>query len=85
MRIGYNQFSISSLLFCLQEKIARLAVDIVRSPDTLLKKLPCVVTGDSVILDECESWFNMTTYILEQYDLAGHLTRLFGLNSWAES
>ena len=58
-----------------------LAVDIVRSPDTLLKKLPCVVTGDSVILDECESWFNMTAYILEQYDLAGHLTRFFGLNS----
>jgi len=54
-------------------------VEIVRSPDALLKKLPCVVTGDSVILDECESWFNMTAHILEQSGLRQKLTRLIDL------
>lgn len=55
-------------------------VDIVRDPDAVLKTLPCVVSGDSVILDECKSWFNMVPYILEEFDLYGGLIRLIKLN-----
>ena len=57
-----------------------VTVEITRSPDALLKRLPCVVTGDSVILDECESWFNLTAYILNQTGLSRSLTRLIRLN-----
>ena len=57
-----------------------VTVEITRSPDTLLKKLPCVVTGDSVILDECAGWFNLTAYILNQTGLSRRLTRLIQLN-----
>lgn len=42
-------------------------VELVRNPDALLKKLPCVVTSDSIILNEAERWFNLTAYILTQY------------------
>jgi len=55
-------------------------VIITPNPDMLLKKLPCVVTGDSVILDGCAGWFNMAAYILDQFDLSGGLTRLIRLN-----
>jgi len=57
-----------------------VTVEITRSPDALLKKLSYVVTGDSIILDECESWFNMTAYILNQAGLSRSLTRLIRLN-----
>jgi len=55
-------------------------VEIVRNPDALLKKLPHIITSDSIILNECESWFNLTEYILEQSDLTGSLTRLIRLD-----
>lgn len=40
-------------------------VRIIRSPDYALKKLPYVTTSDSIILDECVSWFNMMEYIIK--------------------
>ena len=57
-----------------------VTVNITRRPDVLLKKLPCVVTGDFIILDECESWYNMTAYILNQAGLWRSQTRLIRLN-----
>lgn len=55
-------------------------VDIVDNPDTLLKKLPCVVTGDSIILDECKSWINLTQYIFDQSGLSQTLSRIIELH-----
>jgi len=57
-----------------------VTIDIVRSPDAVLKQLPCVVTSDSIILDTCESWFNLTSYILEHSGLSRRLTRLIHLD-----
>lgn len=54
-------------------------VQIIRSPDAALKRLPCVITSDSVILDECESWFNLTAYVIrtrEEFKTLGRLVDL---------
>ena len=54
-------------------------VIIVRSPDAELKKLPRVVTSDSIILDSCASWFNMTAYAMEacpEFRVPSRLVRL---------
>lgn len=42
-------------------------VELVPNADVILSKLEGVVTGDSVILDECKSWFNLSRKIVEQY------------------
>jgi len=52
---------------------------IVRSPDAELKRLPFVITGDAIILDACESWFNLPAYILENRDEFKPLSRLVNL------
>jgi hypothetical protein len=40
-------------------------VNLVPNADPILSKLGRVVTGDSVILDECISWFNLLRFIVE--------------------
>ncbi|WP_105614668.1 DUF434 domain-containing protein [Vallitalea okinawensis] len=42
-------------------------VEIVRNPDVLLMKMGRVVSGDKVILNHCESWFNLANYIIKEY------------------
>ncbi len=42
-------------------------IKIVQNPDVVLMKSDRVVTGDSVILDSCESWFNLGEYIVREY------------------
>jgi hypothetical protein len=42
-------------------------VELVPNADVILSKLEGVVTGDSVILDECKSWFNLSRKIVEEY------------------
>lgn len=54
-------------------------VQIIRSPDAALKRLPCVITGDSIILDSCESWFNMMAYCIETREDFKKLNRLVHL------
>ena len=54
-------------------------VQIIRSPDAILKKLSCVVTSDAIILDECNSWFNMMRYIIETRKEFENLGRLVDL------
>lgn len=39
---------------------------IVKNPDTILSQMERVVTGDSVILDNCISWFNLSRKIIEE-------------------
>ena len=40
------------------------SVDVINNVDTLLQTKPNVITGDSIILDRCESWFNLTAAVL---------------------
>jgi hypothetical protein len=40
-------------------------VELVPNPDSILSRLGRVITGDSVILDECISWFNLLRFIIE--------------------
>jgi len=54
-------------------------VQIIRSPDAALKQLPCVISSDAIILDECESWFNLMGYILETREEFKNLKRLVDL------
>ena len=54
-------------------------IQIIRSPDAVLKKLPCVATSDAIILDECENWFNMMGHIIETRKEFRNLGRLIDL------
>lgn len=42
-------------------------VELVRNPDSILSKMERVVTGDSIILDNCTSWFNLSGIIVRSY------------------
>lgn len=42
-------------------------VELVRNPDPILSDMERVVTGDSIILDNCKSWFNLSRKIIEDY------------------
>lgn len=58
-----------------------LAVELVRNPDTDLKKLHHVASGDSIILNECSSWFNLVSWVLDTQGILQKLTRLVPLNT----
>ena len=42
-------------------------VDLVPDADMILAKMSNVVTGDSMILDECVSWLNLSRIIVDEY------------------
>jgi hypothetical protein len=42
-------------------------VMIVQNPDVILQDMADIVTSDSVILDNCKSWFNLSKTILDDY------------------
>lgn len=42
-------------------------VELVPNADPILSELERVVTTDSIILDSCKSWFNLTRIIIENY------------------
>lgn len=42
-------------------------VELAPNADPFLSKLERVVTSDSIILDECKSWFNLSRQIVEEY------------------
>ncbi|MFL0269993.1 DUF434 domain-containing protein [Candidatus Clostridium radicumherbarum] len=42
-------------------------VELVPNADVILSKLEGVVTADSIILDECKSWVNLSRRIIEKY------------------
>jgi hypothetical protein len=41
-------------------------VELVPNADIILSKMERVITSDSIILDECKSWFNLSRYIVEE-------------------
>lgn len=42
-------------------------VQLVPNADVVLSKMGRIVTGDSIILDSCQSWFNLSRVIVEDY------------------
>lgn len=54
---------------CIMEHAAHwhtpVEAELVPNPDLVLSSLGRVVTGDSVILDTCVSWFNLLRFLLE--------------------
>ena len=42
-------------------------VDLIPNVDAVLAGKERVVTGDSIILDECKSWFNLSRKIIEDH------------------
>ncbi|MCL2773948.1 MAG: DUF434 domain-containing protein [Oscillospiraceae bacterium] len=60
-----NSGRLKSKIYDIDWRDIQCDVQIIRSPDAALKLLPCVVTSDSIILNECISWFNMIEYIFE--------------------
>ncbi|MEQ8154798.1 MAG: DUF434 domain-containing protein [Clostridiaceae bacterium] len=42
-------------------------VELVPNADVLLSKMERVITGDSIILDQCKSWFNLSKKIVDDY------------------
>jgi hypothetical protein len=42
-------------------------VELIPNADPILSKMGRIVTGDSIILDECKSWFNLSREIIEFY------------------
>lgn len=43
-------------------------IDIIPDVDRALEKLPAVVSGDAIILNNCVSWLNLTPRIVEQIE-----------------
>jgi len=44
-----------------------VAVELVPNTDAILAQKARIVTGDSVLLDECGSWFNLSKQIVDDY------------------
>lgn len=42
-------------------------VELINNVDSVLSKLERIVTGDSILLDECKSWFNLSKIIVDNY------------------
>lgn len=49
---------------CLQEASFEVQVEIIHNVDSTLETMENVVTGDAIILDKCQSWYNMTGEII---------------------
>lgn len=41
-------------------------IQIINNVDSVLEKLDHVITGDAIILDKCQSWFNLTKAVIEK-------------------
>jgi len=57
----------SRILELAQEWNIPVDVELVPNADAVLSKMERIVTGDSVILDQCTSWFNLSRKIVEDY------------------
>lgn len=57
----------AEILKCSVEWGIPTEVELVRNPDSILSGMGRVVTGDSVILDNCKSWLNLSRKIIEYY------------------
>lgn len=55
----------SKILECLDEWGIPVEVELIPNVDAVLGKNERIITGDSIILDECKSWFNLSRKIIE--------------------
>ncbi len=53
------------IMRCLAQVSFEVQVEIIHNVDSMLETMENVVTGDAIILDKCQSWFNMTKEIIE--------------------
>ena len=61
-----NSGRLKELIYqCLSEVSFEVQVEIIHNVDSTLETLENVVTGDAIILDKCQSWYNMTKEIIE--------------------
>lgn len=44
----------------------QVAVELVNNADVILEKLGNVITGDAIILNKCESWYNLVDEIMKE-------------------
>lgn len=42
-------------------------VEVINNPDTVLSNMQRVVTSDAIILDACQSYFNLAAYCIKEY------------------
>lgn len=55
----------SKILECSENWGMPVEVELITNVDSVLAKQGRIVTGDSIILDECQSWFNLSRRIIE--------------------
>ncbi len=55
----------------LEQSSFALEFEVIHNVDTTLEKLGNVITGDAIILDKCQSWFNLNSRIIEE-NLGGY-------------
>lgn len=51
-------------------------VELSSKVDSILSKMPRIVTSDSIILDSCTSWFNIAKKIIDDYIPSAHIINL---------
>jgi hypothetical protein len=57
----------SKILECSEQWGMPVEVELIPNVDAVLAGKERIVTGDSIILDECKSWFNLSRKIIEDY------------------
>ena len=57
----------TKILECSQQWGMPVEVDLIPNVDAVLAGKERIVTGDSIILDECNSWFNLSRKIIEDH------------------
>ena len=57
----------TKILECSEQWGMPVEVELIPNVDAVLAGKERVVTGDSIILDECKSWFNLSRKIIEDY------------------
>lgn len=55
------------ILEVMQDKPFETEVYVENSVDSILESKSCVVTADALILDRCESWYNLTDTVIRNY------------------
>lgn len=56
----------SKILECSGQWVMPVEVELIPNVDAVLAGKERIVTGDSIILDECKSWFNLSRKIIEE-------------------
>ena len=54
----------------------KIYINVINNVDSVLEKLPFVITSDAIILNKCENWINMNKDIIENYIEAVWCVRL---------